>query len=346
MAEPLIKTWNLPGFEAPINPEKVRGDEEFDKKGRNATPEWTRKMQENFMSTIYKKWKQTVEDVSFVNNNEWINEWIDKLEQLQNSPLLPILKALNKWWHISSKNFESLSTTLSESSKEEANSIVTYVVKIKVNDRKLKESLISHLTWSEAVTEDNFKDTEFAKHKDVLWIDDEIWGLEFILAENYISIPSISWKESIEENLSTTLEVVLNKVLEKHTDDFRLQNSDTIWKIRNESTLEWKYNKLKDLYKKGLRKDARALWIKSKADILRKKESLIERAEQVTDQLSIAEKKVNIEALIKLKKEKQQIIVEAQKTDEIEVWDIFKWWENDIIWEAWDINQKDLLANV
>jgi hypothetical protein len=73
-----------------------------------------------------------------------------------------------------------------------------------------------------------------------------------LLAENFIKLPNTS----LENSLKTTIDISVNKLINKNSSDFKEHNSDLISKIKSENSLQSKYLLLTQLNDESLKSDA------------------------------------------------------------------------------------------
>lgn len=269
---------------------------------------------------------------NIVENSKWENnietEKTIELAELENSPYFPILKGLLYSWNIDYETYQKSVEHLQNIKKDEAQEVITWLVNNLWNE-EIRESILKQLNSNEKVNEKNFEQTQFyTDAKSRLGIDKWIWWLELMLAENYIQIPQNSWETNTEQDLATTIETVLNKILEKNSPDFTKQNAINIWLARNSSSLSERYSALKQVYKEDLKTDAIAWGKKWKEEITRKKDSLKAKAEEITKQITdaknITDTQEKEQHLAQLQIEKSKIIEEANKVDMLE-WELFAW---------------------
>ena len=280
-------------------------------------------------------------------NKQWVTvnekqEIFEIPEQIKESPYYPLLEWLFHSWQIKDSIFESVLEQLKEANKDEERDVI-HIALVNITDRRLKVDLLEHFEWSnEKITEDNFDQSEFLSHSNSLNIDIDnwIWGLELLLANEYITIPNLSWEVNSQEDLERTMNIVSKVIIQKNSSDFKMNNADLITDIQNTSNLSDKYLILKKLYKQDLKTDAKLWWWKMKLEIARKQKSLKEKAEALTQQV-IEWKNNNIkdgQELLEFDKKKKVIIAEALDLDVFE-WEVFSSWILDTFDES--IQQKN-----
>lgn len=263
-----------------------------------------------------------IQDTIDVANNSI--EEITNIWTLENSPVFPVLKWLYEAWHINNEQFDSTIEKLKSNNKDDSIDIVLDVVE----NKEVKKQLESQLNIKNEINENNFEESEFFKDSQSIELDKAIWELEIMLAENYINIPNIEWANNKKENLNTTFEITLNKILEKQSPDFIKQNAILIWEIRNETNINSKYTQLKTLHKEDLIDDAKKWWKKAKLDISMKKKSTLKEAKILNNEILEVKKQWDsqekTEKLKQLNIEKQELINEWNNIDNFEA-DIFSW---------------------
>lgn len=335
-----------------------RRDEENDRFRQEqelATPEATQRLKEEVQKSLYWSFSASKEEEPIPKPEEETNpeeeqytmvanvessdnkSEIHEIEQeeiseelIKDNPLYPVLSWLLEQWYIASDKYVEIKEKMQNSEKGESEQLIVDLIDNNISDSKLRESLKKQIFTPEQISEDSFEKTEFAKHKDLLGLDISIWWLELLLAENYLSIPDSDWNENIEQNLANTIDITLNKILEKNTSDFKDQNALLIWQIRNSSSLEERYNKLKEVYREDLKTDAVAWWRKLREEGGRKRDGLKKEAKKLSEQIELATTEWRKEDLVELEAQKKKIIAEANEIDGFEEeveWEIFAWIE-------------------
>lgn len=252
------------------------------------------------------------------------NNW-EKLEKQENFSetnweYFSILENLSNLWEISEEQFNSINKDLSWKSSQEQKSIFKNFIE-KLPDSENKTNILENFNENkEKITEENFDKSTFSN--DLKWkidLDKSIWWLELMLAENYIYMwNKDSWQEkNITQNLNSSMEVTKAKIIKSKSVDFKNNNAELISEISSEKNLDVKYQKLKQLYKEGLKEDAKAWWTKWKEEMDRKKEDLIWQYRETLEKIKEAEKSWNKEELEKLNKQKLQIEKEAKETQDL-----------------------------
>ncbi len=285
-------------------------------------------------------------------SEKWVNEKNDDseidVEKLDSdSPYFPTLKNLFSSWHIDETTFTETTKKLDSAKNDEWLDVLMKVVN-GLSDGKVRESIVKTFDKKEKTTEENFDKTEFSK--DCKWLDIDLdkWvgWLELMLADNYVSVNNSDWTENKQRDLSSSMDTTMNSILKNWSDDFKKQNWPLISEIKWEKSLNKKYKLLKDLYKEDLKRDAILWWKRSKEEINKKKNNLIEQAKDIVKQISEAENIVDEvkrkETIDNLENEKAKIIEEWKEIDwfEAEV-ESLAWWEADIVSEWWKKDSTD-----
>lgn len=297
-------------------------------------------VQENKESILKKwiniiKWEENKESKNQKNYSEINWEYFSVLENLFNSN------------EISEEKFNSINEDLSwKTNQEKVNVFKKFVENLPNSDNKTN-ILKNFDEKKEKVTEENFEKSDFfVDSKSIIDFDKSVWGLEIMLAENYIYIwdKEKSQDKNKEQSLQSSLEITKNKIIKNHSPDFRKNNAELIWEISSEKNLDKKYKKLKELYKESLKEDAKKWWKKWKEEMERKKENLIWEYKENLEKIKEAEKKWEIEELEKLNKQKLEIEKQAKEIQNLieELEKIAKEvdldiWKNDENW----VNKKE-----
>lgn len=270
---------------------------------------------------------------------------ISKLDS--DSPYFPTLKNLFSSGHIDEATFTETTKKLDSSKNDEWLEVLMKVVN-GLSDPKVKESIVKTFDKKEKTTEENFDKTEFSK--DCKWLDIDLdkWvgWLELMLADNYVSVNNSDWTEDKQRDLSSSMDTTMNSILKNGSEDFKKQNWPLIKEIKTEKSLNKKYKLLKDLYKEDLKRDAILWWKRSKEEVNKKKNNLIEQAKDITKQIKEAENIVDEvkrkETIDKLEDEKAKVIEEWKEIDwfEAEV-ESLAGWEADIVSEWWKKDSTD-----
>jgi len=319
--KPLIESWVMPGFEKPIDAETQAKEEDYKDKKNSATSEKTADMKAWVMESLY-----------------WVKKTNDKIEKKpeSDSPYFPVLKNLLDSGHIDDKIFSETTEKLNSSKNDEWLEVLMKVVN-NLSDSSVKENIVKSFDKKEKTTEDNFDKTEFSKDCKWLNIDLDKWvgGLELMLADNYISVKNSDWTEDKQRDLSSTMDTTMNSIVKNASLDFKKQNWPLIKEIKSEKSLNKKYDLLKELYKEELKNDAILGWKKSKEEVNIKKNSLMEKAKDITKQRKEAES-ISDEAKRKEIMEK----LDAEKTKIIEEWKDIDWFEAEVDSLSWGKNDK------
>lgn len=260
-------------------------------------------------------------------------------EQYKDNPNYPILERLEQY--VPREQFEEAMKKFQETKdKEEAKQVVLELAN-NIPDPKAKEKYVALLEWKkEIIDENNFENTEFSKDAKTVDIelDKWIWGLEIMLAENYVSVPVENWEQNVEQSkeadMKSTMELVTNNVMEGQSSDFRKRNWELIQNIREADTLQKKYDLLKDLYKDSLKEDAKKWWKKTEKEIFSKKESLKQKAERLKAEYEKVRQMwdwvQNQVKLAEIEDEYRKIIAEWNETNNFEAEvSSLSWWKED-----------------
>jgi len=254
----------------------------------------------------------------------------DKIDKnLLFTPIKPIIDWLEANWYIQNNN--EINKNLVEGKV-----IKKTLFESVESNKELKENLWNYFEQKETMTPNTFEKSKF-------WTDIEksnlkittIWWLELLMAENYISIPNKqTWKNNIEEDISRTMDISLNKIIKVNSKDFRQANWELIKKIQDSWDIQTKYENLKELYKLDLKSDSKFF---SKNDKLRKKkiETKIEKLDKqykdfwVTIDIKSQNKQMKVrEEILKLKEQLEELNIEKPTKQ----WDAKTWWsEIDVI---------------
>ncbi len=311
------------------------------------------------MSELY--WVKPKNDSSFnsvdekttLNNNVTVEKkdlkWDDQDKQIDkkdnvekldsDSQYFPTLKNLYTSWHIDEKSFIETTKNLDSSKWDEWLDVLMKIVSW-ISDSKVRENIVKSFDKKEKTTEENFEKTEFFKDSTNLNmnLDKWVWWLELMLADNYVSVKNSDGTEDKQRDLSSSMSTTMNSILKNSSVDFKKQNWPLIQDIKSEKNLNKKYKLLKELYKEDLKEDAILWWKRSKEEINKKKNNLIDKAKDIAKQIKEAENITNEEkrkeVIDKLELEKSKIIEEWKEVDwfDAEV-DSLTWWEEDIISE-------------
>lgn len=299
-------------------------------------------------------------DNSQATENVWNTE--EKPESKQttdyssiNWEFFPILENLKNDQSITNEQFEKINKDLASASWQEKTDKFLNSIE-DIPNSESKENILKRFKKPEPVTEENFDKTAFSD--DLKWkidLDKSVWWLETMLAENYIYLPNKeSWQEqNREKSLNTSMDVTLNKIINNKTNEFKQNNAELIWNIKQESNLNVKYQLLKKLYKNSLLEDAKYGWKKWAEELNHKKSALKERYKQILEEIAKTQKNSNQEEknqkMQELQKDREKIEKEAK-----EIWDFEKelgnveaevswlsWWENDKLQQNNSIEKKE-----
>lgn len=275
-------------------------------------------------------------DFYWFNDNQDI-EANENLDIEEDFPLTPILIWLLQQWHIDMNWFDESIDEMKKMPLDLHYVIIEDVIDwIWTLDIKEKQKLAKSLETKELVNEENFEKTEYYKDfstSESINMSDPT-DLNFMLAANYLKIPDNKWNElKNEKNLELTINIVLNKIINKQSREFRNNNSDLIFEIRKSKDTDDKYLKLNKLFNLSKQKDARWLWKKSKE--FRDKQkwekleklSLSERLNILKLEIEIAKDELDHKKLENLLEEAEQLKDESEES----VWEVFVSGELDII---------------
>ena len=299
-------------------------------------------------------------DNSQATENVWSTE--EKPESKQttdyssiNWEFFPILENLKNDQSITNEQFEKINKDLASASWQEKTDKFLNSIE-DIPNSESKENILKRFKKPEPVTEENFDKTAFSD--DLKWkidLDKSVWWLETMLAENYIYLPNKeSWQEqNREKSLNTSMDVTLNKIINNKTNEFKQNNAELIWNIKQESNLNVKYQLLKKLYKNSLLEDAKYGWKKWAEELNHKKSALKERYKQILEEIAKTQKNSNQEEknqkMQELQKDREKVEKEAK-----EIWDFEKelgnveaevswlsWWKNDKLQQNNSIEKKE-----
>ena len=299
-------------------------------------------------------------DNSQATENVWNTE--EKPESKQttdyssiNWEFFPILENLKNDQSITNEQFEKINKDLASASWQEKTDKFLNSIE-DIPNSESKENILKRFKKPEPVTEENFDKTAFSD--DLKWkidLDKSVWWLETMLAENYIYLPNKeSWQEqNREKSLNTSMDVTLNKIINNKTNEFKQNNAELIWNIKQESNLNVKYQLLKKLYKNSLLEDAKYGWKKWAEELNHKKSALKERYKQILEEIAKIQKNSNQEEknqkMQELQKDREKVEKEAK-----EIWDFEKelgnveaevswlsWWKNDKLQQNNSIEKKE-----
>lgn len=270
-------------------------------------------------------WWEKEEKWNFENEKNQTPEKID----LSNNQFVNILDNLRTNWDIDDTKFAEISKKIWETSPEDQKDLfLDFVSKNIYWDSR--ENILSKFKNNEKIDTENFDKTEFSK--DIKWkleIDKGVWGLELMLAENYIYLPNKESSDDMnkEKSINTSMDVSLSKILNKNSADFKKTNALLINDIKSEKNLDVKYKLLKELHKKSLEEDAKLGKIseknknfsesteKQKNDLKEKYAEIEKKIKAMEWQEQNPENKAKLE---NLRAEKQKIINEAKQVDKQE----------------------------
>lgn len=264
-------------------------------------------------------------------------KWNTKTEQeqkreeiLKDSPYYPMLENLRDSGHIDEQTFNETVEKLKEVDKDEAQTVITEVVSW-ISDGDVRKKYLQNIEWTtEKFDEENFWTSEFyTDTHEILELKPEwewVWNLEFLLAENYISTPENKNKtKDVKKDVSKTMDVVTNKIIEKHSVNFREKNWALINEIRWETNLKSKYNLLKDLHKESVQEDAPKLW-KNK-ETFQTIEQFQQEAERLSNEYQEAQKIPDVKErdarMAEIIEQRNELIRQAI---EFEKW-LAQWWD-------------------
>lgn len=285
----------------------------------------------------------------------WIPEWENFEEEiekrdikereslLENNNTFKIAERLYNSNQLSNESFENIMNYIDQNEWE----IDINKVDLEDSERDLLEWLSFNLKWenkdqniidfsADIKNIEEFKD--FDKTMEDWKFSNENWNFNILnkIWENYIKIPDKQNNLDPKKDISTAIEITKNNIL-KETKNLPIDSQTYKTAMENiKSTdlseqIQW-INSLGILAYSNEWKLAKRTEVNIYKE--QRKEELQNKAMKITKQLIEAKKTNDTKRIEKLELEKQKIIDEA---NEIESWDIFKWWENEII------NEKDPL---
>lgn len=270
-------------------------------------------------------WWEKEEKWNFENQENQIPEKND----LSNNQFVNILDNLRTNWDIDDTKFSEISKKIWENNIEDQKDLFLDFVSKNISWDS-RENILSKFKNNEKIDTENFDKTDFSK--DIKWkleIDKEVWGLEIMLAENYIYLPNKESSDDMnkEKSINTSMDVSLSKILNKNSTDFKKTNALLINDIKSEKNLDVKYKLLKELHKKSLEEDAKLGKISEKnknfsENTEKQKNDLKERYAEIEKKIKAMEwqeqNSENKAKLENLRAEKQKIINEAKQVDKQE----------------------------
>ena len=250
--------------------------------------------------------------------NNWENQ--EKIFSDLNWEYSPILEDLKSKWEINNEDFEKFQKDLASTPSDKKQDKFLNIIE-KLPNSENKENLLNKFKNQENVTEENFEKTQmFQDSKWKIDFDKSVWWLETMVAKNYV----FTWsKEKSEdqnkiESLNTALEVSKSKIVNSKSKDFKNNNAELISEITRETNPDKKYQKLKELYKEGLKEDAKAGWKKWTEEIETRKNNLKWEYKKILEEISKNQKNWNEQELEKLNKQKQKIEDEAKDISKLQ----------------------------
>ena len=250
--------------------------------------------------------------------NNWENQ--EKIFSDLNWEYSPILEDLKSKWEINNEDFEKFQKDLASTPSDKKQDKFLNIIE-KLPNSENKENLLNKFKNQENVTEENFEKTQiFQDSKWKIDFDKSVWWLETMVAKNYV----FTWsKEKSEdqnkiESLNTALEVSKSKIVNSKSKDFKNNNAELISEITKETNPDKKYQKLKELYKEGLKEDAKAGWKKWTEEIESRKNNLKWEYKKILEEISKNQKNWNEQELEKLNKQKQKIEDEAKDISKLQ----------------------------
>lgn len=276
----------------------------------------------------------TKEHNAYVDNMEWT--WTE--EEYKKNTASQKIKSTNE--------FPLVQTFLEERSIAVENLSLNDEWKISVNsiewlssvDKEMLTGLFVNIEWenrAQNITNfwDNIKELQEFEDFD-LSIGDE-WFENSVLnriGANYISIPNKDWNVDTRKNVSTAIEIAKNEIVNE-AKNIRPESQTYITAMANiewwnlKQQLEW----INSLYYLAFSWEWK-LWSKDSLKVHKNKRTkeLINDAKELEIQIQVALDKGDNEKFLKLDKQKDIIISEA---DELVKWDIFASWELDTMVE-------------
>jgi len=309
-------------------------DNEFSNKQKDATPEKTKEIKEEAGNIFWKNFNPDYKEK--IIEEFQISEKINRLEDF------PIIENLYKSWEINEETYLDLVEILENTDKKDAKKEIVNFLNENLKNSENFEKIKQFFSPKEKIDENNFDKSEFAKESKLWWIELDLvtWDLEIMLANNFVNI---SWENKEKsENINTSIDITLNKLINWKSTDFIENNWDLIWDIRKEENPNLKYWLIKKLYKEYLIDDAKFWWKKAKTEIAKKKETIENKTQKIKEQLQkqvetneITQKQANQkfkkiqENLIQEWKNNSNLQKEIQKIEwAIESWELDKVSEN------------------
>ncbi len=317
--------------------------------------------------------KQRISDAIYQEQNETNDnpeDIFDGLEQWNEESKIPeniksiaefsIVELLSKKWYINEKQVKELVDILAKTQKQDTKDVIFKFVYDIVENDEVKKDIKNNIEGKKDVNEENFENSQFYKSANSEGIDIDInlqaWGLETMLAQNYIEIPEAnntqkdnSDIQNKKDALNTSIEITLNKIIDKNSEIFRENNSELIAEIRAEKSLDIKYTKLKEIYKNDLIDDAKKWGSKAKKEIAQKRKNMEEKTNKLKESLKkdVLNEKITQEQADKKWKEFQtKLKIEWRENSDLEKeilaieW-VIDWWELDFWNEAIEKPKKD-----
>lgn len=206
----------------------------------------------------------------------------EKVKDLED---FPIIENLYNSWEIQEEQYLELVEILENTDKKDTKKEIVKFLNENLKNSQNFDKIKNYFNPKEKVDENNFDKSEFAKESKLSWVELDIatWELETMLANNFINIWGENKKAS--ENINTSIDITLNKLIDKKSTDFKQNNSEIIWDIKKEKNPNSKYKLLKELYKQYLVDDAKFWWKKAKTEIAKKKKTIENKTKKIKEQL-------------------------------------------------------------
>ena len=296
-------------------------------------------LKENLAQSLYwVKPIETVPDDENINNKE--KKDIQELWNLEDSQIVPVLDWLLEQCHLDIEIYNDIIKKLQSSSKEEEIWVLEdSLSNIWSIDIKEKDKIIQNLKWVNEITEENFEKSDFFAdfQNPENWSKPQWNDLDLLLAKNYIKLPNIDGNNyNKKSNLNITFNTVLNKIINKHSVDFKDHNSDIINEIRNSDNIWDKYISLQKLLKESKIEDSR--WWKNQSELFQNGRNWVEK-----QNLSLEERFNKLKQEVKLAQQNNDVLrlqnLQTEIIDfkeEVPKWGALESWVMDLINETND----------
>ncbi|MBS9775326.1 hypothetical protein KGV52_01275 [Candidatus Gracilibacteria bacterium] len=212
---------------------------------------------------------------NFTESNEKQEEQLAKID----SPYTPILQRLieNGELTIQTSNTFLENLQKQDSDTQQQQLFLDFIGKNISNKNTLTNLQESFGTQAKEITQENFSQTPFSQEATTinLTLQDPPSGLEFSLAQNYVSIPQ-NEQIDIAKDMDTCMDVTLNGLIKENDKEFRENHGQEIEEIKTAKNIQEKYKKLQNLFKQDILEDAKKFKIEKPQDITERKQQLQE----------------------------------------------------------------------